>query len=79
MRFYLESTNARKSSAAIRAVKAPIPPELRRRRFKAPDALIASPLEDASPICGVTIVGQPAVTTNILDPIPRGDSTMPSS
>ena len=36
------------ASAKLEAVEAVIPPELRRGRFKAPDALIASLLEDAS-------------------------------
>jgi integrase/recombinase XerD len=36
-------------SEKLEAVEAVIPPELRRGRFKAPDALIASLLEDASP------------------------------
>ena len=35
-------------SEKLEAVEAVIPPELRRGRFKAPDALIASLLEDAS-------------------------------
>ena len=35
-------------SEKLEAVEAVIPPELRRGRFKAPDAFIASPLEDAS-------------------------------
>ena len=36
------------ASEKLEAVEAVIPPELRRGRFKAPDALIASLLEDAS-------------------------------
>jgi site-specific recombinase XerD len=36
------------ATAKLEAVEAMIPPELRRGRFKAPDALIASLLEDAS-------------------------------
>ena len=39
-------------SEKLEAVEAVIPPELRRGRFKAPDALIASLLEDASPSSG---------------------------
>ena len=35
-------------SEKLEAVEAVIPPELRRGRFKAPDALIALLLEDAS-------------------------------
>ena len=37
------------ASEKLEAVEAIIPPALRRGRFKAPDALIASLLEDASP------------------------------
>jgi hypothetical protein len=33
----------------LEAVEAVLPPELRRGRFKAPDALIASLFDDASP------------------------------
>jgi integrase/recombinase XerD len=33
----------------LEVVEAVLPPELRRGRFKAPDALIASLLDDASP------------------------------
>ena len=36
------------ASAKLEAVEAVIPPELRRGRFRAPDALIALLLEDAS-------------------------------
>lgn len=66
-------------SEKLEAVETVIPPELRRGRFKAPDALIASLMEDAPPIFGVSVVGQSTVTTNVLDLLRRGGLTTPST
>ena len=38
------------ATAKLEAIEAVVPPQLRRGRFKAPDALIASLLADPSPV-----------------------------
>jgi hypothetical protein len=49
-------------SEKLEAVEAVIPPELRRGRFKAPDALIAS-LGGRISVFGVRKIGRPIVAT----------------